>query len=80
MRKVGADGPANLLASVKVACHDVKEDIPRVVVCMNNEIHAASRVQKVHSDNIAAFKSPSWGPVGYVDDDLVYFREQVLWI
>ena len=75
---VGADGPANLLASVKVACHDVKEDIPRVVVCMNNEIHAASRVQKVHSDNIAAFKSPSWGPVGYVDDDLVYFRAGAL--
>lgn len=71
---VGADGPANILASVRVACHDVREDIPRVMVCLNNEIHAATRVTKMHSANCATFQSPGWGPVGYVDEDCVYFR------
>ncbi len=71
---VGADGPANLLAAVRVASHDIKDDIPRVLVCLNNEIHAASRVQKTHTANCATFQSPGWGPVGYVDEDSVYFR------
>jgi L-asparaginase len=75
---LSADGPANLLASVRVACHDVKEDLPRVVVCLNDEIHAASRVTKVHSGNCQAFGSPGWGPVGYVDEDCVYFRSGAL--
>ena len=39
------DGTKNLLDSIQVACHDVKGDIPTVVVCMNGEIHAASRAQ-----------------------------------
>lgn len=71
---LSSDGPANILASVRIACNDIKEDIPRVVVCLNDEIHAASRVQKTHSANCATFKSPGWGPVGYVDEDIVYFR------
>lgn len=75
---VGADGPANLLASVRVACHDVKEELPRVVVCLNDEIHVAARVTKTHSGNCATFASPGWGPVGYVDEDCVYFRSGAL--
>ena len=68
----------NLLDAVRVACHDVKGDIPTVVVVMNGEIHAASRAQITHSINNAALASPGWGPVGYADLDRVYFRAGAL--
>ena len=71
---VGADGPANILASVRVACHDVDDFTPPVVVCLNDEIQSASRVTKTHSGNCDTFQSPGWGPVGYVDEDRVYYR------
>lgn len=75
---VGFDGLSNLLSSVKVACHDVEDNTPQVVVCFNDEIHAASRVQKTHTSKTSAFTSPGWGPVGYVDEDSVYFRAGAL--
>ena len=68
------DGTKNLLDSIRVACHDVKGDISTVVVCMNGEIHAASRAQLTHTNKASALASPGWGPVGYVDRDNVYFR------
>lgn len=68
------DGTKNLLDSIRVACHDVRGDIPTVVICMNGEIHAASRAQLVHTDKSSALASPGWGPVGFVDRDNVYFR------
>ncbi len=76
--QVGADGPANLFAAVRIACDEIKDAVPQVLVCLNNEIHAASRVQKVHTGNLEAFQSPGWGPVGYVDNDAVYFRAGLL--
>ncbi len=76
--QISADGPANLYNSVRIACDEIKDAVPQVVVCLNNEIHAASRVQKVHTGNLEAFQSPGWGPVGYVDNDAVYFRAGLL--
>lgn len=72
------DGTKNLLDSIRVACHDVKGDIPTVVICMNGEIHAASRAQLSHTSRSSALSSPGWGPVGYVDRDNVYFRSGAL--
>jgi L-asparaginase/archaeal Glu-tRNAGln amidotransferase subunit D len=72
------DGGRNLLDSVRTACHDGKGDIPTVVICMNSEIHAASRAQISHTINAAALSSPGWGPVGYADKDRVYFRAGAL--
>lgn len=72
------DGTKNLLDAIRVACHDVKGDIPTVVICMNGEIHAASRAQLTHTSKASALSSPSWGPVGYVDRDNVYFRSGAL--
>ncbi len=59
----GADGPANLLSAVQVG---VSSDAARrgVLVVMNDEIHAARWVRKVHSSSTAAFTSPNTGPIG----------------
>ena len=66
----GAEGPANLLASVEVAASDVARGVGTVVV-MNDEIHAARFVQKTHTSNPATFRSPLTGPIGYVSEEHV---------
>ena len=61
----GADGPANLLAAVRVAAGEEARGLGTVVV-MNDEIHAARFVRKGHSQNPAAFSSAPAGPLGYL--------------
>jgi L-asparaginase len=61
----GADGPANLLAAVRVAASDAAAGLGALVV-MNDEIHAARWVKKMHSSSVAAFRSPEVGPIGSV--------------
>ncbi len=61
----GADGPANLLAAVRVAAGEKARGLGTVVV-MNDEIHAARFVRKAHAQNPAAFSSAPAGPVGYL--------------
>lgn len=66
----GADGPANLLAAVRVAAGDEARGLG-VVVTMNDEIHAARFVRKLHTSRPSAFASPSAGPIGWVAEDRV---------
>jgi L-asparaginase len=66
----GADGPANLLAAVQVAISDDARGLGCVVV-MNDEVHAARFVRKVHTSSPAAFASPSAGPIGWVMESRV---------
>lgn len=61
----GIDGPANLLAAVRVAASPVAHDLGALVV-MNDEIHLAARVRKTHSTSTATFQSPDTGPLGAV--------------
>lgn len=61
----GADGPANLIDAVAVACSERASDLGTVVV-FAGEIHAAMTVRKVDSTGPATFGSPSTGPVGRV--------------
>jgi len=68
----GADGPANLLAAVQVAGSPDSRD-RGVLVVMNDEIHAASRVRKMRSSGLDAFCSPGFGPVGYLEESLAMF-------
>jgi L-asparaginase len=63
----GADGPANLLASIRVAIDGASRH-RGVLVVLNDEIHAARRVRKVTASRTDAFASPSFGPLGYVDE------------
>ncbi|MEV6929638.1 asparaginase [Dactylosporangium sp. NPDC051485] len=61
----GADGPANLLAAIRVAAAAETRGMGCLVV-LNDEIHAARWVRKTHTTSPAAFRSPDTGPVGLV--------------
>lgn len=61
----GPDGPANLLAAVAVAASPIASDLGTLVV-LNDEIHAARFVRKTNTSNLATFKSPNSGPVGWI--------------
>lgn len=63
--QAGADGPANLLAAIQVAASGAAKDAGTLVV-FNDQVHAARFVQKTHTSNVDAFKSPSCGPLGWL--------------
>jgi len=66
----GADGPANLLAGVRVASRaDLAALGPLVVI--QDEIHLAQFVEKVHTSRVAAFAAPQGGPIGVGAEDRV---------
>ena len=62
-QRAGTDGPANLVAAVTTAAAPASRDLG-VLVVMNDEIHAAARVAKTDSMDVAAFRSPVFGPLG----------------
>ena len=66
----GPDGPANLLAALRVACSPTARDLGALVV-FKEEIHAARWVRKTHSTSTATFMSPNTGPIGHVVEDQV---------
>lgn len=68
----GADGPANLLAAVRVAADRGARD-RGVLVVLADEVHAAVRVRKTDSTARHAFASGSFGPVGRVHEGTVTF-------
>ena len=59
----GAEGPANLLAAVVTACSPQARGLG-VLVCLNDTVHLASRVQKTSSMAVESFESPGFGPIG----------------
>lgn len=58
----GAEGMGNLLAAVRVASDERMHGMG-VLAVLNDEAHMASLVTKVDANALAAFRSPSWGPV-----------------
>jgi L-asparaginase len=67
---LSADGPANLMAAIRVAaCREARAR--GVLVVLNDEIHSAIDVRKVHTASTAAFASPLVGPVGYLAEGRV---------
>jgi L-asparaginase len=66
----GSDGPANLLAAIRVAASPEASGLGAVVV-FNDEIHAARYVRKRHTTSTATFGSPLTAPLGYVTEDRV---------
>jgi L-asparaginase len=66
----GADGPANLLAALRVAAADQARGLGCLVV-FADEVHSARAVRKAHATSITAFTSHP-GPVGYLVEDRVH--------
>lgn len=72
----GADGPANLLASVQVAISEDARGMGCLVV-MNDEVHAARFARKLHTSSPAAFGSPLAGPIGWISEGRVRFNARL---
>jgi len=72
---VGNDGPANLLDAVRTVTSDAARGLGCLVV-MNEEIHAARAVRKMHTTSPAAFVSPQVGPVGWLVEGVAHLRDR----
>lgn len=70
---VGADGPANLLNSVKLAVSPEARGRGALLL-MNDEVFLAREVTKSNTTRLNAFSAPEAGPAGVTDPDGVYFR------
>ena len=66
----GADGPANLLAAVRVAASPAARGLGTLVV-LDDEILAARFVTKAHTSKPSAFRSSPSGPMGFVVEQRV---------
>jgi L-asparaginase len=62
------DGPHNILCAVRAA-HSPLLRGHGVLVVMNDEIHAAEHVAKMHKSAVQAFASPNRGPLGCICKD-----------
>ena len=67
----GPDGPANILAAIRVAASSCARGLGGLVV-MNDQIHAARWAAKAHTASPAAFTSPGFGPLGHIDEGQAY--------
>ncbi len=61
----GADGPANLLGAAQLAASPVARGLGALVV-FNDEVHLPLFVRKTHTANLATFRSPLTGPIGWI--------------
>ncbi|WP_090926821.1 asparaginase [Salibacterium qingdaonense] len=69
------DGPLNLAAAVRTAA-DKQARGAGVLVVMNEEIHTAKDVMKMHSSNAAAFQSPGSGPIGRFANNRIHLNHR----
>ncbi len=69
----GADGPANLLNSVRLAASPDARGRGAMLL-MNDEVFLAREVTKSNTTRLNAFSAPEAGPAGVTDPDGIFFR------
>jgi L-asparaginase len=73
--ELGFEGSANLRDSILVAACEQARGLG-VLVCMNEQVLAASEATKTHTEEAGTFQSPNFGPLGIVDSGKVLFYRQ----
>lgn len=76
--ELGFDGPANLRDALLVAACPEARGLG-VLVCLNEQILAASEATKTHTEEAGTFQSPNFGPLGIVDMGKVLFYRRPIW-
>jgi L-asparaginase len=74
---LSSDAGANLVNAVRVACSPQARGMG-VLVCLNDEIHAAREVTKSSTARLHTFRTPDFGILGQVDGDGVSFYRRPL--
>jgi L-asparaginase len=69
---LSSDAPLNLVNSLRVAASAAARGLG-VLVCLNDEIHAAREVTKSATSRLHAFRTPDFGILGEVNSDGVNF-------
>jgi len=69
---LSADGPSNMFNSILTAAADDSYGMGTMVV-FNNEVHLARDVTKTSATQLNTFRSPLFGPVGFIYADRVQF-------
>ena len=63
-----ADGPANVIAAIRVASSSAARGLGAMVV-LNDEIHAARFVRKSSTSSLSTFRSANTGPLGWLAEN-----------
>lgn len=75
--ELGYDGFSNLLSAILVSSSNASYN-RGVLVCLNDEINAASEVTKTHTLALDTFKSMEFGSLGIVDEEnVIYYRDSI---
>ena len=69
------DGPANLMAAIRVAASPDARGRGAMVV-VDDRIVQGAEVVKTHTEEFGTFQSPNWGPLGIVDEGRVLFYRE----
>jgi len=71
------DGPANLIAAVRVAATEAARGLG-VLVVMDDHVFPAREVRKLHTESSGSFSTPEFGPLGVVDSGRVVIRRRTM--
>jgi L-asparaginase len=74
-RHPGADGPANILAASAVATDPSSRGLG-VLVTINDEVHAATRIRKADATALDAFTSAPFGPLARILEGKVIYANR----
>jgi L-asparaginase len=75
--EVGWDGPANMMAAVRVAASAETRGLGTMIV-MNDTILAAADASKTSTESFDAFESADFGPIGVIDKGRILIRRMPL--